>query len=200
MWVLSGLLTWDRARRLRPVALQSSDASHLLADVQPAERMASWHLISPAGARDSGGAAITHVLRLLPGGRMPAMAFARFPKFTEKAYRWVAEHRSQLSRLIPTRAKRNASRGVQEHIGDAGVPIGDFVRARRRDAVANFAVPVEAEMRADYPEPGSSRDGPVLRATVWPHPSFAGSRISLIPPTWRNKWRDKRRDNRAGQS
>ena len=119
-WVLAGLLTWDRARLLRPIALQRSEASHLLADVQPAERMASWHLISPTGARHSGGAAVVQVLRLLPGGRMPAVAFARFPKFTEKAYRWVAEHRSQLSRLIPTRAKRNASRRVQEHIHDAG--------------------------------------------------------------------------------
>jgi len=120
VWVLSGLLTWDRARLLRPIALQSFEASQLLADVQPVERMTSWHLISPAGVRHSGGAAVAQVLRLLPGGRMPAAAFARFPRLTEKAYRWVAEHRSQLSRLIPTRAKRNASRRVQGHIDDAG--------------------------------------------------------------------------------
>ena len=115
-WVLSGLLTWDRARRLRPTALQCSEASHLLADIHPAERTASWHLISPAGARHSGGAAVVQVLRLLPGGRIPATAFARFPKLTEKTYRWVAEHRSQLSRLIPTTAKRNARRRVKEHV------------------------------------------------------------------------------------
>jgi predicted DCC family thiol-disulfide oxidoreductase YuxK len=119
-WVLSGLLTWDRARRLGPIALQGSEATRLLADIQPAERMASWHLISPAGARHSGGAAVVQVLRLLPGGRIPAVAFARFPGLTEKAYRWAAEHRSQLSRLIPTRAKRNASRHVQERIDDTG--------------------------------------------------------------------------------
>jgi predicted DCC family thiol-disulfide oxidoreductase YuxK len=119
-WVLSGLLTWDRDRRLRPTALQRSEASHLLADVHPAERTDSWHLISPAGARHSGGAAIVQVLRLLPGGRMPAAAFDRFPRLTERAYRWVAEHRSQLSRLIPTTAKRNARRRVQEHIDGAG--------------------------------------------------------------------------------
>jgi predicted DCC family thiol-disulfide oxidoreductase YuxK len=102
------------------MALQRFEASHLLADVQPAERMASWHLISPAGALHSGGAAVVQALRLLPGGRMPAVVFARFPRFTERAYRWVAEHRSQLSPLIPTTAKGNASRRVQEHIGDAG--------------------------------------------------------------------------------
>lgn len=115
-WVLSGLLRWDRALRLRPIALQRSEASDLLADLQSAERLASWHLISPAGARHSGGAAVVQVLRLLPGGRMPAAAFARFPRLTEKAYQSVAEHRSQLSRLIPVTAKRNARRRVQEHV------------------------------------------------------------------------------------
>jgi predicted DCC family thiol-disulfide oxidoreductase YuxK len=113
-WVLSGLLTWDRDRRLRPTALQCSEANHLLADVQSAERMASWHLISPTGTRHSGGAAVVQVLRLLPGGRMPAAACARFPTLTEKAYRSVAEHRSQLSRLIPATTKRNARRRVQD--------------------------------------------------------------------------------------
>jgi predicted DCC family thiol-disulfide oxidoreductase YuxK len=114
-WILSGLLAWDRAHRLGPTALQHSEARHLLAGAQSAERMASWHLISPAGARYSGGAAVVQVFRLLPGGRMPAAAFNHFPTLTEKAYRWVADHRSQLSRLIPTTAKRNARRRIQEH-------------------------------------------------------------------------------------
>lgn len=116
---LSALLAWDRAGRLRPFGLQSCEASHLLADLPPAERMASWHLISPAGVRYSSGGAIVPVLRLLPGARMPAAAFARFPRLTENAYRWVAEHRSQLSRLIPARAKRTARRRVHERINQA---------------------------------------------------------------------------------
>jgi predicted DCC family thiol-disulfide oxidoreductase YuxK len=119
-WVLSGLLAWDRAYRLGPTALQHSKARHLLAGVQPAERMTSWHLVSPTGARYSGGAAVVQVLRLLPGGRMPAGAFTRFPRLTEKAYRWVADHRSQLSRLIPATAKRNARRRVQERVDGVG--------------------------------------------------------------------------------
>jgi predicted DCC family thiol-disulfide oxidoreductase YuxK len=119
-WVLSGLLAWDGAHRLRPMALQHSEARDLLAGVQSAERMASWHLISPGGTRYSGGAAVEHVLRLLPGGRMPAAAFTHFPGLTEKTYLWVADHRSQISRLIPTTAKRNARRRVQEHVDWAG--------------------------------------------------------------------------------
>lgn len=124
-WILSGLLVWDRARRLRPAALQSPEASRLLADLSSAERMASWHLISPAGVRDSGGAAGVQVLRLLPGGWMPAAALAHFPRVTERAYTLVAEHRSRLSRLVPMRAKRTARKRVQEHVADS--PGGDAV-------------------------------------------------------------------------
>lgn len=122
-WILSGLLTWDRAHLLRPTALRDSEASHLLADIQSAERMASWHLISPAGTRHSGGAAVVQVLRLLPGGGMPAAALALFPRLTEKAYQSVADHRTQLSRLISTAAKRNALRSVQERVDEAPVEV-----------------------------------------------------------------------------
>ena len=116
IWILSGLLRWDRAGLLRPRALEGGEAERLLADLEIAERMASWHLISPAGTRHAGGAAVTQVLRLLPGGRMPAAASARFPSVTENAYRWVADHRSQLSRLLPVAAKRNAARRVRARI------------------------------------------------------------------------------------
>jgi predicted DCC family thiol-disulfide oxidoreductase YuxK len=98
--LLSVLLRWDRAGRLHPVALQRSEADRLLPDLTPAERMASWHLISPAGERHSGGSAVAEILRLLPGGRLPAAGCARFPRLTDRAYRWVAEHRSLLSRWI----------------------------------------------------------------------------------------------------
>lgn len=113
-WLLSILLRWDRAACLRPIALQRPEAGDLLANLEPARRTASWHLISPAGLRRSGGAAIPPLLRLLPGGRLPAAVFARFPDLTDRGYRWVAEHRSQLSRLIPSRAKVRASERVRE--------------------------------------------------------------------------------------
>jgi predicted DCC family thiol-disulfide oxidoreductase YuxK len=112
-WLLSGLLRWDGAGRLRPLALQLPEADDLLADLTPAERMASWHLISPKGDRFSGGAALPPLLRLLPGGRVPAAAFARFPGLTERGYRWAADHRSRLSRWLPTGAKRRAGERVR---------------------------------------------------------------------------------------
>jgi predicted DCC family thiol-disulfide oxidoreductase YuxK len=113
-WLLAGLLRRDRAVRLRPIALQRPEADDLLSDLAPAERMASWHLISPAGVRRSGGAAVASLLRLLPRGRVPAVAFARFPRLSERGYRWVAEHRSQLSRWVPMSFKQRASERVRQ--------------------------------------------------------------------------------------
>jgi predicted DCC family thiol-disulfide oxidoreductase YuxK len=111
-WLLAAILRLDRAERLRPIALQRPEADDLLADLPPAERMASWHLIDPIGVRRSGGAAIPPLLRLLPSGRVAAATFARFPRLTDRGYRWVAEHRTQLSRWVPANFKRRASERV----------------------------------------------------------------------------------------
>jgi predicted DCC family thiol-disulfide oxidoreductase YuxK len=112
-WVLSALLRWDRGARLRPIALQRSDADDLLRELMPAERMASWHLISPTGERRSAGAALAPLLSVLPAGRLPAAVLARFPRLTDRGYRWVAEHRSQLARWVPSRAKQRAGERVR---------------------------------------------------------------------------------------
>ena len=111
-WLLSGFLRWDGAGVLRPVALQRPEAAELLSDLDPALRIESWHLISPEGARLSGGPAIPAMLRLLPGGRAPAAVFARFPRMTDCGYRWVAVHRSGLSKWVPAAAKRRAGERV----------------------------------------------------------------------------------------
>jgi predicted DCC family thiol-disulfide oxidoreductase YuxK len=112
-WLVSWLLRWDSAGRLRPIALQRSEADDLLRELTPAERMASWHLISPTGERCSGGAAVPPLLRLLPAGRLPAAGFARLSTFTDRAYRWAAEHRSELSKWVPSSAKRRAAECVR---------------------------------------------------------------------------------------
>jgi predicted DCC family thiol-disulfide oxidoreductase YuxK len=102
---------------LQPIALQRPEADDLLPDLTRAERLASWHLISPSGERHSGGAAVAPLLRVLPGGRLPAAWFARFPKLTDRGYRWVAEHRSWLSKWVPARAKQRASARVHQREG-----------------------------------------------------------------------------------
>lgn len=130
-WLLSILLRWDRAGRLHPVALQQAEADQLLRDLKPAARIASWHLISPAGTRHSGGAALPELLKALPGGRLPAAGLARFPKLTDRAYRWVAEHRSLLSKCLPSGARKRASRHVHQRSLQSAQRIGAGVIDQR---------------------------------------------------------------------
>lgn len=123
-WLLAGLLRLDRDRRLAPMALQRPEAEVLLADLSHDERMASWHLISPSGERLSGGAALPEVLRVLDAPSLAAAGFARFPGATDRGYRWVADHRSLLSRPIPASAKQRAAAYVTRREREGGAPPG----------------------------------------------------------------------------
>jgi acetyl esterase len=129
---LALLLSWDRGGAVRPLPLGRPAADRLLADLSPVERNASWHLVpeadeqgtaGPLGAsgpsRLSAGAALAPVLSLLPGGRIPASVFGRFPRATERGYRWVADHRGRLGRFVSRRARRWADRVIAAHGGPA---------------------------------------------------------------------------------
>jgi predicted DCC family thiol-disulfide oxidoreductase YuxK len=109
--LLAVLLRWDTSDRLRPVALDTDEADSLLPGIPEELRMASWHLVEPsavgsAGPVYSAGAAFPPVFGLLPGGRPLAALSARFPRASERGYRWVADHRSLLGRAIPAAARR----------------------------------------------------------------------------------------------
>jgi predicted DCC family thiol-disulfide oxidoreductase YuxK len=143
-WCLALLLTWDRRRvrrsggergrpspptqqsrwgrsaasyALRPLPLGTPEADRLLADLTEEERNASWHLVDENGARFSAGAALSPALGLLPGSRIPAALVARVPHFTERGYRWVAEHRGLLGGFVRARARRWADRVIAAHGG-----------------------------------------------------------------------------------
>jgi len=103
-WSVARILAWDRRGRLRPVALQSEEAEALLPGMGEAERMASWHLVPPGGRVYSGGAAAAPLLRLLPAARPAAAVAAAFPGVTDRLYRWAADHRDALGRLVGARA------------------------------------------------------------------------------------------------
>lgn len=113
-WTLAKLLAWDRHRRVRPVALQADEADRLLADVAPAERMASWHLVRPDGRRFSAGAAFPPLLALLPAGAPLARLAAALPGPTERTYAWVAGHRSQLGSRLRRSWIERADRRISE--------------------------------------------------------------------------------------
>ena len=117
-WSVAVLLGWDRRGRLRPRAIQGADGQRLLGDLGSEARLSSWHLVSPDGDRSSGGAALAPLLGLLPGGALGAAAASAAPAASECAYRWVADHRSGLSRLLPAAAKRRARAAVR--LAEAG--------------------------------------------------------------------------------
>ena len=94
------ILRWDRRHRLRPVEIQGSEGERLLAGLSEHDRLASWHLVGVDGHVRSGGAAAAPLARLLPGGRPLAALFETFPGATDRAYRWVAEHRGAFGRLF----------------------------------------------------------------------------------------------------
>jgi predicted DCC family thiol-disulfide oxidoreductase YuxK len=84
-WIVSVLVGWDRRGRLEPRGVQGIDAVGLIA---------------PDGERYSAGAALAPLLRLLPGGAVPARLLDRFPGVTNRAYDWVAGNRSKLSKVV----------------------------------------------------------------------------------------------------
>jgi predicted DCC family thiol-disulfide oxidoreductase YuxK len=120
-WVTAKVLAWDRSRRLRPVALQDPGAGDLLGGMNPERKMASWHLVSPAGHVYSAGSGFPPLLRLLPGGRLLAVVTATFPWLTDRVYGFVSARRSCLSRWLRrlggTAALERAERRISERAG-----------------------------------------------------------------------------------
>jgi predicted DCC family thiol-disulfide oxidoreductase YuxK len=117
--LLSKFLAWDRRGLLRPVALQDREADRLLGEMDDERKMASWHRVTPDGEVRSGGAAVAPLLRLLPGGGVPAWVVDRLPGLTDRAYRCVAANRSELSRRWPgrDRGRRRAEARIAAHRG-----------------------------------------------------------------------------------
>jgi predicted DCC family thiol-disulfide oxidoreductase YuxK len=113
-WSLGLILRWDRGRVLRPIALQDLDADRLLAGAPDEDRMTSWHLVAPGGQMRSAGAAAGPLFRLLPGGRPLAALLERFPRATDRGYRWVADHRSLFGKLVTERSKERADALIVE--------------------------------------------------------------------------------------
>jgi predicted DCC family thiol-disulfide oxidoreductase YuxK len=103
-WSAERLRRWDRRGRLRFAPLTSNEAERVLGDLPDRVRFDSWHLLDEAGQVSSAGAAIPPLLQRLPGGTPVATVAARFPRATDRAYRWVADHRDLFGRFLPRSA------------------------------------------------------------------------------------------------
>jgi hypothetical protein len=53
------------------------------------------------------------LLRELPGGGPAAAVLARFPKATERSYRWISEHRDVLARPLSDASRRRADARIE---------------------------------------------------------------------------------------
>jgi len=100
------ILAWDRTGRLRPVALGDPEANELLASLDPAERRASWHLVMPDGTIHSAGDAVPRLAELLPRAAPIGWLATLLPGPTDRAYRFISEHRHGLTRLLGERAAK----------------------------------------------------------------------------------------------
>jgi predicted DCC family thiol-disulfide oxidoreductase YuxK len=112
---VAALLRWDVHGRLLPEAIQSPEGQRLLAGVAPAQRLDSAHVVTEDGRVVSGGDAVAPLARLLPGGAPVARVAGALAGPTRAAYRWVAAHRTGLSRFVPTRVKDRASDRIAAH-------------------------------------------------------------------------------------
>jgi predicted DCC family thiol-disulfide oxidoreductase YuxK len=108
--IMEALLTWDRRRRLRPVAIQSDEGQRLLHEIPEEKRLTSFHLARPGHPVVSGGPALAQLFEQLPRGAAVARALELSPRGTAAAYEWVARNRVSLSGLIPGAVKRRANR------------------------------------------------------------------------------------------
>ena len=125
------VLTWDRGRRLTPIALQDPAASRQLADLSEGERMASWHLLAPDGSRHSGGTAFVPLFEVLPRGTLLASLAERFPAATERLYRLAAEHRDRLAKLVPSRLRQRAEATLRRRADEADPTAWPDLQARQ---------------------------------------------------------------------
>jgi predicted DCC family thiol-disulfide oxidoreductase YuxK len=113
-WTIAWALARDEGHLLVVAPIQSGAGARLLADIPPAERLRSVHVVYDDERRESGGSAAREVLKLLPSARPLAWLADRAPRWADRVYGFVAEHRRRFSQLVPDRAKRRADAVLAE--------------------------------------------------------------------------------------
>ena len=112
------MLRWDRRRQLVPIEIQAPEGQDLLAPVEPAARLRSWHLVPGSGAVLSAGAAFPELFSILPGAGVLGTLTRRAPRLTQRAYAFVAGNRGAFGRLVTAGAKERADALIASRAGD----------------------------------------------------------------------------------
>jgi len=99
-WALDRLLAWDRRGRLCSAPIQGPEAERMLAPIPRDPWLESFHVVQSAAPVVSAGAAAPPLLDRLPGGRPLAALLRAFPGTTERAYRFVADHRDWFAKAL----------------------------------------------------------------------------------------------------
>jgi predicted DCC family thiol-disulfide oxidoreductase YuxK len=109
-WSLAKILDWDRARRLRPLAIQSEEARRLLeaAGVPEGRWLESWHLVHPDGRVESAEKGFPALFRMLPAGTPLARLTGALPGLSGRGYRFVADHRSWFGKPVTGAMRQRA--------------------------------------------------------------------------------------------
>jgi predicted DCC family thiol-disulfide oxidoreductase YuxK len=111
---VSLLLRWDRDARLYPVAIQSREGQRLLSALDPAERLASAHLVTPDGDLLSGGEAAPALFGVLPLGRPLAVIAARAMPITVLVYRFLTRLRPRIGWMLSRSCRQRAELSIEE--------------------------------------------------------------------------------------
>lgn len=113
-WTLAQLLRWDRARRLRPVPIQSDEGQRLLARVPEEKRLESWHLVTADGEVRSAEKGFPGLFGRLPAGAPIALFTGALPGPFGAGYRLLVANRTRLGRRIGARRRDEATRFLDE--------------------------------------------------------------------------------------
>jgi len=112
-WLVVQILRSSRTSDLVPVAIESPLGARLLADLEPAERLRSIHLVT-GGERLSAGAAMTALASKTRLLRPLGAVASHSPALADRLYQLVAQRRALLGRLIPRGARERADRRLAD--------------------------------------------------------------------------------------